>query len=51
MPPIEHAQTAHIETTRHGLAGLISATIAWSFGIAMLAAVVLLAAGVWLERS
>ena len=40
-----------IETQRQGLAGLISTTFALSFGIAMAAAAMLLAAGMILEGS
>jgi len=39
-----------MESTRQGLTGLISTTLALSFGISMAAAAMLLAAGMWLER-
>ncbi len=39
-----------IETQRYGLAGLISTTLALSFGISMAAAAMLVAAAMWLER-
>ena len=50
MTPHQDVQAVDIETTRQGLTGLISATLAMAFGISMAAAAMLVAAGMWLEQ-
>jgi len=50
MAPNQDSHAVDLGTTRQGLAGLISATLAMAFGISMAAAAMLLAAGMWLER-
>lgn len=48
MAPIHDSPADTIETQRQGLTGLISTTLALSFGISIAAAAMLLAAGMLL---
>jgi hypothetical protein len=50
MAPDHDSPLTPMDSTRQGLAGLISATLMMSLGISMAAAAMLLAAGMWLER-
>jgi hypothetical protein len=50
MAPDHDSPAITLESTRHGLATLISTTLALSFGISIAAAAIVLAAGMWLEQ-
>ena len=50
MAPHHDSHAVDLEATRHGLASLISTTLAMALGISMAAAAMLVAAGMWLER-
>jgi hypothetical protein len=50
MAPHQDSHAVELATTRQGLTGLISATLAMAFGISVAAAGMLVAVGMWLER-